>query len=192
LAPIRQSRQEIAQNDDKNERLFQEATARLFQRLNHEAFHAYLANFVYPPDQADVPRWLNEGLAQIFETEIVEAGELRVGHPDRERTRRVQNLIRNDQLLGLTALLKSGPKQFLVEHATEKQLSDKHYLASWALAFYLTFERRLLGSKAMDDYVHALHGGSDPLAAFRELVGQPLEDFEKDFRAYLTKLRSGK
>jgi hypothetical protein len=192
LAPIRQSRQEIAQNDDKNERLFQEATARLFQRLNHEAFHAYLANFVYPADQADVPRWLNEGLAQIFETAIVEAGELRVGHPDRERTRRVQNLIRNDQFIGLAALLKSGPKQFLVEHATEKQLSDKYYLASWALAFYMTFERRLLGSKAMDDYVHALHRGSDPLTAFRELVGQPLEDFEKDFRAYLTKLRSGK
>lgn len=191
-APIRQSRQEIAQHDDKNERLFQEATARLFQRLNHEAFHAYLANFVYRPDDAEVPRWLNEGLAQIFETAIIEAGELRVGHPDRERTRRVQSLIRSDQFPGLTALLKSGPKQFLVEHASEKQPSDKHYLASWALAFYLTFERRLLGSKAMDEYVHALHRGSDPVDAFREFVGQPLDGFEKDFWSYLSKLRAGK
>jgi hypothetical protein len=192
LTPIRQSRQEIAQNDDKNERLFQEATARLFQRLNHEAFHAYLATFVYPPEEADVPRWLNEGLAQIFETAIVEAGELRVGHPDRERTRRVQSLLKNDQLMELTTLLKSGPKQFLVEHATEKQLSDKYYLASWALAFYLTFERRLLGSKAMDEYVQALHRGGDPLAAFKDFVNQPVEGFEKDFRAYLMRLPAGK
>jgi hypothetical protein len=192
LAPIRQSRQEIAQNDDKNERLFQEATARLFQRLYHEAFHAYLANFVYRPDEVEVPRWLNEGLAQIFETAIVEAGELRIGHPDRERTRRVQNLIRNDQFLGLSALLRSGPKQFLVEHATEKQLSDKYYLASWALAFYLTFERRLLGSKALDQYVHALHRGGNPIETLQELVGQPLDDFEKEFRTYLSGLRAGK
>src|SRR5262249_30225754 len=136
--------------------------------------------------------WLNEGMAQIFETAIVEGGELRVGHPDRERTRRVQSLMRNDQLIALSTLLKSGPKQFLVEHASEKQLSDKYYLASWALAFYLTFERRLLGSKPLDEYVHALHRGSDPIVAFHDLVGQPLEEFEKDFRTYLAKLRTGK
>src|SRR5262249_43357625 len=145
LAPIRESRYRIAQQDDRNERLFQDATARLFQRLYHEAFHAYLANFVYPPSEADVPRWLNEGLAQIFETAIVEAGELRVGHPDRDRARRVQELLKKDQLVGLADLLKSGAKPFLVQHATEQQNSDRYYLSSWALAHYLTFERRLLG-----------------------------------------------
>jgi len=32
-----------------------------------------------------VPLWLDEGLAQIFETALVEAGELRVGHAERSR-----------------------------------------------------------------------------------------------------------
>src|SRR5262249_53508321 len=93
LAPLRESRFRIAQQDDKNERHFQDATTRLFQRLYHEAFHAYLANFVYPRGDAEVPRWLNEGLAQIFETAMVEASELRVGIVDRERARRVQELV---------------------------------------------------------------------------------------------------
>src|SRR6516225_9397706 len=58
----------------KNDGLFKEATRHLFQTLYHEAFHAYLVNFVYPPEDGEAPRWLNEGLAQIFETAIVEAG----------------------------------------------------------------------------------------------------------------------
>ena len=41
-----------------------------------------------------MPRWLNEGLAQIFETAIIEAGELRVGHADAERLARVKEEIR--------------------------------------------------------------------------------------------------
>lgn len=192
LAPIRESRFRIAQQDDRNERLFQEATTRLFQRLYHEAFHAYLANFVYPPSETDVPRWLNEGLAQVFETAVIEGGELRVGHPDRERVHRVQELARKGQLVPLADLLKSGPKQFLVQHATEQQNSDRYYLSSWALAHYLTFERRLLGGKAMDQYVRALHRGGDPLAAFREFAGQPLPEFEKELRHWIERLSAGK
>ena len=48
----------------------------------HEAFHAYLGTFVYPAREGSLPLWFNEGLAQIFETAIVEVGELRVGHAD--------------------------------------------------------------------------------------------------------------
>jgi hypothetical protein len=192
LTPIRESRSRIALQDDRNERLFQEATSHLFQRLTHEAFHAYLAGFVYPPNDAEVPRWLNEGLAQIFETAIIEAGELRAGHPDRNRLRRVQTMLKNGELLSVADLLKSGPKQFLVQHATDQQASDRHYLASWALAYYLTFERRLLAGKAMDEYVRALHRGGDPMTAFRELVDQPLPEFEKEYRRFMERLPAGK
>jgi hypothetical protein len=191
VAPIRQSRFRIAQQDDRNERAFQEATARLFRRLYHEAFHAYLANFVYPPDQGEVPRWLNEGLAQIFETAIVEAGELRIGYPDRERVRRVQELLKKEELVSLTDLLRSGPKQFLVQHGTEHQLSDRYYLTSWAVAWHLTFDRHLLGGKAMNEYVRALGRGADALEAFQAFVGKPLAEFEKEFRQRISRLPAG-
>jgi hypothetical protein len=192
LTPIRESRARIALQDDRNDRLFQEATGRLFQRLYHEAFHAYLANFVYPPSDAEVPRWLNEGLAQIFESAIIEAGELRVGHADRDRLRRVRTMLTKGEFLPLDDLLKSGPKQFLVVHATDRQISDRYYLASWALAYYLTFERRLLAGKAMREYVQALHRGGNPATAFHEFVDQPLPDFEKDFHRFMERLPAGK
>src|SRR5205085_1492762 len=89
--------------------------------------------------------WLNEGMAQIFETAIVEAAELRVGHVDRPRLARVKKaLAEKDGLVPLAELLRAGPKQFHVLHASDHQVADRHYLTSWALAFYLLFDQNLL------------------------------------------------
>jgi len=41
----------------------------------------------------------------------------------------------------------------------------------------------------MDRYIRALHEKTDPLDAFRELIDQPLPQFEKDYKAYLEKLK---
>jgi hypothetical protein len=188
-APIEEARQRIKAAEARNATVFRHARDRLFQRLYHEAFHAYLANFVYPPAEAAVPRWLNEGLAQIFETALVEAGELRVGHADPERLAALRRELSRGGLVPLVDLLRAGPRPFQVAHAEERQASDRYYLASWALAFHLTFERRLLGTPAMDDYVRALHRGTDAVEAFRALVGRPWEAFAKEYGEYLLHLR---
>jgi hypothetical protein len=190
LAPVVEARKGIKTAEERNEAAFQQAQRRLFQRLYHETFHAYLATYVYPASEGEVPRWLNEGLAQIFETALVEAGELRLGHADRERLDAVRLALRKGALLPLAELLQSGPKQFQVAHAAEQQASDRYYLASWALAFYLTFERKLLGTPALDEYVRAVRRGDGPLEAFATLVGRPLPEFEKAYLQYLKNLRA--
>ena len=48
----------------------------MFRRLAHEAFHAYLETYVYPRQAYDVPRWLNEGLAQTFEAGLLEDADV--------------------------------------------------------------------------------------------------------------------
>jgi hypothetical protein len=194
LTPITDGRKKIHEVIDKNEKSFKKAfedgTRRLMQRLYHESFHAYLNNFVYPPSEGELPRWLNEGLAQVFEFAILDGEEIRIGQVEKDRLAHAQEALKKGELAGLADLLKSGPKQFLVAHATESQDSDRYYVTAWAVAHYLLFDRRLLGTKAMDQYVHALHQKTDPLEAFRELAGQPLPQFEKDFKAYLANLRS--
>src|SRR5208283_1264672 len=94
-----EARQAIASANTTNEELFQKATQQLFQTLYHEAFHAYLANFVFPPSEGTVPRWLNEGLAQIFETALVEAGELRVGHITPIRLTNIQEAVKKGEVV---------------------------------------------------------------------------------------------
>jgi hypothetical protein len=189
LRPLAEAAKKIDATEGRNALAFAAARERLFRRLYHEAFHAYLANFVYPGRDGELPRWLNEGLAQIFETAIVEVGELRVGHADGERLKELRRALGRDALLPLADLLASGPKQFQVAHAGDRQASDRYYLASWALAFYLTFDRKLLGTRALDDYARALRRGEAAPAAFRALVGQPLPQFEKEYLEYLKRLR---
>ncbi|MFL5241748.1 MAG: DUF1570 domain-containing protein [Gemmataceae bacterium] len=175
-------------NETAFEISFRKGTERLMQRLYHESFHAYLANFVYPAAEANVPVWLNEGLAEIFDSAFLDGDELRIGHCDRERLKRAKTLLNSGELVSLSDLLQSSSKHFLVHHATEKEASDRFYLTSWTLAHFLTFERRLLGAKALDEYVHALHRRADPLEAFRTLVDEPLPQFEKQFHHYVEQL----
>jgi hypothetical protein len=188
-APLDEARKNIKKTEADNTRVFQRARDRLFQRLYHEAFHAYLAAFVYPPADTAVPRWLNEGLAQIFETAIVEVGEMRIGHADPERRSAVLKALKDGTLLPLEELLRAGHKQFQVAHGDNRQVSDRHYLASWALAYYLTFDQKVLGTPALDEYVRSLRHGTDAAEAFRTLVQRPLPEFEKAFREYLAHLR---
>ena len=167
-------RRRVFAADVSNGAKFDEATARLFALLYHEAFHAYVATFVYPPlPPADVkagkgtgelPRWLNEGLAQVFETAVVEAGELRADHPDRERLRRVKDWLKGKgggPPVPLADLLTTGREAFLASHADQAAASDRAYLTCWALAHYLTFDRRLIGTPAFHKYLTAVNGGGD-------------------------------
>jgi hypothetical protein len=197
MQPIQEYRAQFTRADKQNDAIFDNATKKLFAILYHEAFHAYVCNFVLPPlgkDQTndgppgELPRWLNEGLAQIFETAIVEAGELRVGHADKERLQKVKEALGKGELMPVKKLLESGSKTFLVQHNDERLVSDRAYLASWALTAYLSFDRRLLGSANLDAFIRSVNRGGNPEEAFTKLTGQKLADFEKDFQAWLLKL----
>jgi hypothetical protein len=190
--PIDEAKKQLAAARAANDKLFDEATRLLMQRLYHESFHAYLGNFVYTGQRAEMPRWLNEGLAQLFETALIEGDEVRVGRPDPERLKRVRAALVMGDLVPLKDLLRSGPRQFVVAHASEKETSDRYYLTSWALAFYLAFDGKVLGTKQLDDYCRATRAREDALESFAALVGTKREElpkFEEKFHAYLQNLR---
>jgi hypothetical protein len=202
LRAISLERRRVFLADVNNGLKFDEATARLFALLYHEAFHAYVVTFVYPPLPPDevkkgagtgeLPRWLNEGLAQIFETAVVEAGELRADHPDKERLQRAKDWLKGkngESLVPLADLLTTGRDSFLASHADQKAASNRAYLTSWALAHYLTFDRRLIGTDAFHKYLVAVNSGGDAKQAFAALVGKDLAAFEKDWHEYLMRLQ---
>src|SRR5207249_622937 len=72
LAPIINDRKSIKMAEDRNTDGYHQERRRMFRRLFHEAFHAYLNTFVYPPEEGEMPRWFNEGLAQVFEVAVFE------------------------------------------------------------------------------------------------------------------------
>ncbi len=192
LAVVQRERDRLREADRQNSLAFDRATRRLFALLYHEAFHSYLATSVYPPatpeevragrGPGELPRWLNEGLAQVFETAVVEAGELRVGHADAERLERAQALFRAKPPPSVTEVLRAGPEQYLAAHSGQKSDASRAYLVSWAVTFHLTFERRALGTPEFTKYLEAVNTGGDPVAAFEAWVGQDLPAFEAELR----------
>ena len=202
LDPVSRDRRQVYATDRKNGEKFDLAASRLFAVLYHEAFHAYAGTFVYPPLKPDqvkegqgsgeLPRWLNEGLAQLFESAVVEAGELRADAVDPVRLEKAKDAIRGRnelRLVPLVDLLHANRDAFVTKHADQAANADRTYLTCWAAAYYLTFERRLVGTAPFRKYLTEINSGVDSRIAFETLTGQPLTVIEREWHAYLLKLQ---
>ena len=92
---------------------------------------------------------------------------------------------------GLTPAERAGVRMSLAEchmRAGDGAAARRHYLYAWGLAYYLTFEHRLLGSPALDRYVAPDARAVPPQQRFERLVGTPLEEFEPAWRKYIRTL----
>jgi hypothetical protein len=196
LAAERKWKQELAEVklkihtiETRNDAQFDTVTREMFTRLSHEAFHAYLENFVYPDGQYDVPRWLNEGLAQVFEDGLLESGTLRLDSPNPKRLASLQADMQNAPRLPLADLLTADGSAFLVAHATNVRASQRHYLYSWGLAHYLAVREPILERSRLERYVARQSAEMNPIARFEQLIGMPLAAFEQKWREELLALK---
>ena len=180
--------QRLTDYDRRNAALFDELTRRTLARLFHEACHAYLRNAVFPPDDYDVPGWLNEGLAQVFESGLLEVGTLRIDAPPPEWLARLQADLTGAQPLPLAELLAADARVFLVAHDAPADESARLYLYAWGLAWYLAFDQPLFGTPSLERYLSRSGEPSGAIPRFEKLVGMPLAKFESRWRADLLTL----
>ena len=89
----------------------------------------------------------------------------------------------------LSDILTANKESFLTKHADQTAAADRAYLTCWSAAYYLTFERRLIGTAKFRTYLASINSGGDPRPAFEALVDRPLAVFERDWHAYLLKLQ---
>jgi hypothetical protein len=173
--------------EQQNDAKFAEVTRQMFARLYHEAFHAYAENFVFPQRHGGLPRWLNEGLAQVFESGQLDGDSLRVDAPDHDRLTRLQAELRSDQPLALIDVLNATENDFLTSHWNTA--SQRRYLYSWGLAYHLAFHQNLLTSRALETYV-SNQDGYGPAARFTRVVNLPLDKFEHRWRQAMLDART--
>jgi hypothetical protein len=183
--------QQIKAAERRNTAIFNQMAGQMLARLYHEAFHAYLENSVYPHLQYDVPRWLNEGLAQTLESGRLEVDVLRVDAPDPQLLARLQSDLKGDEPLPLADVLGAAPSTFLLNHReATTATASRFYVYSWGLAYYLTFIEPSLQKPQFNDYVALAHAETPPVQRFEQLVGRPLPEFEKTWREAMLKLKA--
>ncbi|HID75125.1 MAG TPA: DUF1570 domain-containing protein [Planctomycetaceae bacterium] len=185
----RQAEERIQEKEKAIERIqrhnveaFEEAAQETLVRLYHEMFHAYLDNHVYPHQRYCVPCWLDEGLAMIAETGRLPSGAFRLGRLNPRALDRLEK----DGPLRLREILQSDGHDFLAIGHDSSDRSQSYYASAWALTYYLVFERHLLDTDALDRYVSRQASELPPDERFRELIGEPLGDFETAWRRYIS------
>jgi len=185
--------QRIAEADRRNDAAFADVTRQMFRQLYHEAFHAYLENYVYPHDLYDVPPWLNEGLAQVFESGQLEADTLRIDAPNPDALTVLQKDLAGAKPLPLADVLAAERSAFVAMHLN-RDAQEKHYVYGWGLAYFLAYQYHdpLLGTAALDQYVARKSANLPPAERFEKLTGMPLEKFERQWRGTIKSLKPPK
>jgi hypothetical protein len=162
-------------------------------RLTHEAWHAYADRQLSGGGRPALPLWLDEGLAQVFETAPLEAGELRLDAPDPLRLKALQELLASGTAPRLVALLQAGQTEFLVGHAGGRTASRQSYLLAWGLAFHLAILEPVLTPQSLAALCRPAAGGSDSggrVAEFEHLVGMSAAEFETAWQRRMLALRA--
>ena len=161
-------------------------------RLTHEAWHAHADRRLAEPGGHPLPPWLDEGLAQVFETAPLEAGELRLDAPDAFRLKALQELIAGGHAPRLEDLLRADAARFLVGHAGGRQASRDAYLMAWGLAFHMAVLEPVLTPGSLAAVCAKTTGDApsdDRVAEFEQLAGLPLAEFEPAWRRRMLALR---
>ena len=158
---------------------------RFHERLAHEAWHAHAHRLAESVERnVTLPVWLDEGLAQVFETAVLEVGDLRLDAADPARLEPLRLLLASSQGPRLAEVLRSGSDAFLVGHGGKRGASEQAYLMAWGLAVHVAVLEPVLDRAALRRMVRPA-AASDPVRQFEALVGMPLDRFESQWRERL-------
>jgi tetratricopeptide (TPR) repeat protein len=139
-------------------------------------YHEYL-HYVLNANQAELPLWMNEGLAELYSSFYIEDGVASIGYP-------IGNhlvWLRNNSLIPLSELItidKDSPEY------NEGHRRGVFYAQSWALTHMLVMGKSEGQSRATV-YADLLQQGVDPDKAFQEALGGTTKEIEKELNRYV-------
>jgi tetratricopeptide (TPR) repeat protein len=143
-----------------------------YETIYHEYTH-----FVLSRDIEVIPLWLNEGLAEFFQTIEIADKEVRLGEPSVGNV----HLLRQNRLLPLATL-------FAVDHNSpyyhEENKGSIFYAESWALTHYLEFKDRHEHTQRVAQYISLVSNKVDPVTAAVTAFGD-LKVLEKNLNTYI-------
>lgn len=169
-----------------NEAVVMRARQTFDARLAHEAWHAYADCRLRPDDAPGLPAWLDEGIAQVVETAVVEAGEVRLDAPDPIRLARLQELLRLGGVPPVADVVTGGQAAFVAGHAGADQAVA--YLTAWGLALDLAIIHPVLSAAKVRQLTEA--GDDHPLARLESLVEMPVDQFDRQWRERMLAIRA--
>jgi hypothetical protein len=151
----------------------------LWRVLAHEGFHQFVG---YEQGQ-QIPIWLNEGMAQYFETAFIIGSRFHVGQVSRSKLLYAQALILSKQAPPLSQLIQW-------DRATFYANANVAYPMSWALVYYLVNAHdERFGQSEFRRYMQDLKYGQDDYRSFQRRFGADIDHWQADFENYILHLQ---
>jgi len=162
----------------------------LRRTLQHEAFHQFAHTVVSP----NVPVWLNEGLAQVFEEAVWNGSNFSLEQIPPRRIRQLQDDLRKGRIVKFQTLMNLSPMEWAKRLELDHQTGATQYNQAWAMTYFLInardendgyrYRQRLLRM------LELLHDGVDADAAFTQAFGNNIAGFEQRFMEYARQMRA--
>jgi hypothetical protein len=155
----------------------------LRRTLQHEAFHQFASQAI----GKNIPIWLNEGLAQMFEEGVWTGDGFQLGEVPPRRLRQLHRDIDEGALIDFPRLLGMSPSDWAVNwHDPVKAATQ--YNQAWAMTHFLIYAADDDGGwkyrARLIEMLKLLRGGADADTAFRAAFSDNIAGFHDRFMEF--------
>jgi Peptidase MA superfamily len=152
----------------------------LRRTLQHEAFH----QFAFKAMGDNMPIWLNEGMAQLFEEAIWTGETFLMNQVPPRRIRQLQSDLHENRLLSFRALTGLSSPQWNANLAKDADLGGTQYNQAWAIVHYMAYGDGGKNGARLVALLKGLSAGRKFEDAFRESFAVDMETFRARFEDY--------
>jgi hypothetical protein len=156
----------------------------LRRTLQHEAFH----QFAHAAISHHLPRWMNEGIAQLFEESIWIGKDFLTDQIPPRRLRQLHADIIQKRLVDFDQFMALSPSDWRTVLHTNRDKANLYYNQAWVMACFCSAAGDPAYRSAFNQLLHKLHDNQiDPDTATHQCFPD-LKDMRKKFNAWAAKL----
>ena len=159
----------------------------LRRTLQHEAFHQFAFSAIGP----ELPRWLNEGLAEVFSEGIFVGDHFILGQMPPRRLRVLQHNISQGWLVDFKKFMTLDDEQWN-NNMADRYKGEAEYNQAWSMTHFLIFARDESNNpkfrSRLIDMLRTIHKGGDGMAAFTGAFGTNFTGFQQRYVEYIERL----
>lgn len=140
---------------------------RVFATLQHEGFHQFASSKL----GEQLPRWLNEGLAEYFGSAIIIKGKVRLGVVDEARVAKIRGFLNRGEAIPFDSLVNITAEDWRKNMTSGSAWGSLQYDQSWSIVHFLVHGDKGRYQKAFEKYLVLVSSGRTHQAAFGEAFG---------------------
>ncbi|MEA2736441.1 MAG: hypothetical protein QOE14_2892 [Humisphaera sp.] len=161
----------------------------LRRTLQHEAFHQFAHSAINP----DLPPWLNEGLATVFEEGIFLGKSFALGQVPPRRVRQLHDDLDHGRLIPFREMMTMSLDDWSGALNGAGTRGATQYNQAWAMCHFLIFAQKngdTLYRRRFLELLARIHKGEDAMDAFAAAFSDNIGGFERLFKEFAANVQS--